>query len=148
MHVKLVHFHWTITNLLVLTYHIDKLTNLFTCSHCLNVYLSRSRAANSSNKNSKIQQIGQGNGGVALSEWWIMLEHTKNKLIVSVCSMLCICIWTSIWESEWTCKKLDCLFHICCCCMCVCVYIYHCFKYRPIYWYIGRDTGILSKTIW
>ena len=22
----------------------------------------------------------------------------------------------------------------------------HCFKYRPIYWYIGRNTGILSKT--
>ena len=26
-------------------------------------------------------------------------------------------------------------------------YMSHCFKYRPIYWYIGRDTGILSKTI-
>ena len=23
----------------------------------------------------------------------------------------------------------------------------HCFKYRPIYWYIDRDTDILSKMI-
>ena len=58
-------------------------------------------------------------------------------------------LWSSVWEisilkcviyprhvspwwSPWLLKGLTC---------------WHCFKYRPIYWYIGRDTGILFKTI-